>query len=128
MEDYQGTIYDIIRSIKDPEKPGTLEDLNVVFEEGVSVHTMAHNRCNIEVKFRPTIKHCSLATLIGLCLHVKLQRNLPTSHKISVIVAEGSHNTESEVNKQINDKERIAAAMENPNIKKMVEKCIKDPD
>lgn len=28
------------------------------------------------------------------------------------------------VNKQINDKERIAAAMENPSLKEMVENCI----
>lgn len=28
---------DIIRSIKDPEKPYTLEDLNVVYEDGVEV-------------------------------------------------------------------------------------------
>lgn len=32
------------------------------------------------------------------------------------------------VNKQINDKERIAAAMENPNLKEMVENCIQDED
>lgn len=30
------------------------------------------------------------------------------------------------VNKQINDKERIAAAMENPNLRSMVEQCIKE--
>jgi len=30
------------------------------------------------------------------------------------------------VNKQINDKERIAAAMENPNLREMVEECIKE--
>ena len=30
------------------------------------------------------------------------------------------------VNKQVNDKERIAAAMENPNLKSMVERCISD--
>lgn len=30
------------------------------------------------------------------------------------------------VNKQINDKERIAAAMENPSLKKIVEECIAD--
>lgn len=28
---------DIIRTIKDPEKPATLEDLNVVYENGVEV-------------------------------------------------------------------------------------------
>lgn len=32
------------------------------------------------------------------------------------------------VNKQINDKERIAAAMENPNLKELVENCIKDDE
>ena len=32
------------------------------------------------------------------------------------------------VNKQINDKERIAAAMENPNLRKIVEECIQNED
>lgn len=32
------------------------------------------------------------------------------------------------VNKQINDKERIAAAMENPNLRELVENCIKDEE
>lgn len=30
-------ILDFIRTIKDPEKPSTLEELNVVYEEGVFV-------------------------------------------------------------------------------------------
>ncbi|XP_076804329.1 cytosolic iron-sulfur assembly component 2A-like isoform X2 [Clavelina lepadiformis] len=118
MDDYAGSVYDMISTIKDPEKPGTLEDLNVVYEEGVKV-TKDDDKYLVYVKFRPTIKHCSLATLIGLCLRVKLERNLPSSHKISILIAE--------VNKQINDKERTAAAMENPNIKEMVESCIKEP-
>ena len=32
------------------------------------------------------------------------------------------------VNKQINDKERIIAAMENPNLREIVEECIKEKD
>lgn len=28
---------DLIRNIKDPEKPNTLEELNVVYEEGILV-------------------------------------------------------------------------------------------
>lgn len=32
------------------------------------------------------------------------------------------------VNKQINDKERIAAAMENPNLRELVENCIKEEE
>jgi len=126
-DDLAGTIYDIIRSIRDPEKPASLEELNVVYEEGVEVEHLDNHQCYIKVFFRPTIKHCSLATLIGLCIHVKLQRNLPSTYKVSVFIKEGSHNTEKEVNKQINDKERISAAMENPNLRRVVEICIEEP-
>lgn len=34
--------------------------------------------------------------------------------------------TYTTVNKQVNDKERVAAAMENPNLFKIVEKCIEE--
>lgn len=34
----------------------------------------------------------------------------------------------SPVNKQINDKERVAAAMENPNLREIVEQCVTEPD
>ena len=34
----------------------------------------------------------------------------------------------SAVNKQINDKERVAAAMENPNLREIVEQCVTEPD
>lgn len=32
------------------------------------------------------------------------------------------------VNKQINDKERVAAAMENPNLREIVEQCVIESD
>lgn len=32
------------------------------------------------------------------------------------------------VNKQINDKERVAAAMENPNLREIVEQCVTESD
>ena len=60
------------------------------------VLTQTNLRTHTHILRRPTIKHCSLATLIGLCIHVKLQRNLPTTSKISVFIKEGSHNTEKE--------------------------------
>lgn len=31
---------DLIKNIKDPEKPNTLEELNVVYEDGISVREM----------------------------------------------------------------------------------------
>lgn len=33
---------DIIKTIKDPEKPNTLEELNVVYEDGISVRLITH--------------------------------------------------------------------------------------
>nr|POE83746.1 protein ae7 [Quercus suber] len=39
-------------------------------------------------------------------------------------VAPGSHASESAVNKQLNDKERVAAALENPNLVDMVDECL----
>jgi len=127
LEDYCGTIYDIIRTIKDPEKDGTLEDLNVLYEDGVKVDIEDNEVCSIRIMFKPTVKHCTLATLIGLCIRVKLERNIPANHKISIFVEKGAHDIEDDVNKQINDKERVSAAMENPNIKQVVERCIVEP-
>uniref|UniRef100_A0A672FYH2 Cytosolic iron-sulfur assembly component 2A n=1 Tax=Salarias fasciatus TaxID=181472 RepID=A0A672FYH2_SALFA len=64
----------------------------------------------------------------GLCLQVKLQRCLPFKHKLEIYISEGTHSTEEDINKQINDKERVAAAMENPNLRDIVEQCVTEPD
>ena len=124
------------------------------------------------VHFTPTVQHCSMATLIGLSLRVKLMQTLPSRFKVctnprahhharrsyihlavdlqvngcelsgagtdcsgagvmscdwlqvDIAVAPGSHSTEAAVNKQLNDKERVAAALENPNLLEMVNNCL----
>ncbi|KAK6630173.1 MIP18 protein galla-1 [Polyplax serrata] len=120
------SIYDLIKNIKDPEKPSTLEDLLVVSEEGIQVlnNSNTSNSKFVVIEFNPTVPHCSLATLIGLCIRVKIQRCLPQQVKLDIFIKKGAHETEDEINKQINDKERIAAAMENPNLRQIVETCI----
>ena len=158
---------DLIRDIKDPEHPHTLEELNVIKESDITFiyppspgHACpSHNSQSssdtgeassrqplatadsaasanfdddeevwIRVQFTPTVPHCSLATLIGLCLRVKLERTLQRNFKLDIFVNEGTHSIEGDVNKQINDKERVAAAMENPNLREMVEECIKEAE
>lgn len=114
-------IFDLIRNIKDPEHPLTLEELNVVDEEHIEV---LDNRSKVTVEFTPTITHCSLATLIGLAIQVKLIRCLPERFKIDVRIAKGTHSTEEAVNKQLADKERVAAALENPHLLEVVNQCI----
>ena len=68
------------RDINDPEHPLTLEQLDVVKLEDVHVDDQ-HNKVNIV--FTPTIPHCSMATLIGLSIRVKLLRSLPARFKVS---------------------------------------------
>lgn len=116
-------IFDLIRGIKDPEHPLTLEELNVVDESHVSVNSKSKN---IEVVFTPTIEHCSLASLIGLCIQVKLLRSIPAQYKVSVRIAPGSHSTEEVVNKQLADKERVAAALENNQLLEVINQCLVD--
>lgn len=121
-------VYDIIRTIRDPEKPRTLEELEVVTESGVEVQESSEEEFLVTIRFTPTVPHCSLATLIGLCLRIKLQRCLPFKHKLEIYISEGAHSTEEDINKQINDKERVAAAMENPTLREIVEQCVLEPD
>lgn len=114
-------VFDIIRNINDPEHPLTLEELHVAQLENVTVDNAKNT---IHVFFTPTIPHCSMATLIGLSIRVKLLRALPPRFKVSVEITPGTHASEQAVNKQLADKERVAAAMENDHLIKVINQCI----
>ncbi|CAH9067381.1 unnamed protein product [Cuscuta europaea] len=114
-------IYDFLRDIRDPEHPYSLEQLSVLSEESITVNDKLGR---ILITFTPTIQHCSMATVIGLCLRVKLKNYFPLHYKVDIQVAPGSHADEESVNKQLNDKERIAAALENPNLRQLVDECL----
>lgn len=45
-------------------------------------------------------------------------------YKLDVSVAPGTHASAAEITKQLNDKERCAAALENPNLQRMVAGCM----
>jgi hypothetical protein len=184
----QMDVFDICREIRDPEHPQyTLGDLGVVTPldiravvdfENVVERGDRRSEIWIEMSFRPTVAHCSLATTIGLCLFEQLRLAIPRdSIKARIDIpgeylndaAEGfivtgaqllgvgarvlcclvvfsrifcrltcslvSPLTEispvlpslSAVSKQINDKERCAAAMENPTMADLVRRCCSDP-
>ncbi|ANB14164.1 Cia2p [Sugiyamaella lignohabitans] len=108
-------IYDLISTISDPEHPLTLGQLAVVNLPHITVSDSGnpYEMAEVKVEITPTITHCSLATLIGLGIRVRLERCLPPRYRITINVREGTHQSEGQVNKQLNDKERIAAACEN---------------
>mmetsp|Transcript_10909 Transcript_10909/g.34474 ORF Transcript_10909/g.34474 Transcript_10909/m.34474 type:complete len:149 (+) Transcript_10909:108-554(+) len=112
---------ELIRGIKDPEHPHTLEQLNVAQRRLIDVDDEGGR---VVVRFTPTIPHCSMATLIGLCLRVKLLRSLPPRLKVDILISPGAHASEEAINKQLNDKERVAAALENDNLLGVVNQCL----
>jgi len=84
-------IYDLLRSITDPEHPSTtLEQLGVVTAEQIKI-----SGDHIRVQFTPTVPHCGMATLIGLSLRVRLLRSLPTRFRVDISVKEGTHQSEN---------------------------------
>ena len=65
-----------------------------------------------------------MATLIGLSIRVKLGRSLPPRFDILVQIQPGTHASEHAINKQLSDKERVTAALENSHLLGVVNKCI----
>ena len=122
-------IYDLIAPISDPEHPLTLGSLSVVNLPDISLTPLAPGSplTVLTVLITPTITHCSLATVIGLGVRVRLEQALPPRFRVDVRIKEGTHSTAEQVNRQLGDKERVAAALENGTLvgvlRKMLEGC-----
>lgn len=123
-------IYDLISTISDPEHPLSLGSLAVVNLPDIYITPSASANGKIStvlVEVTPTITHCSLATVIGLGVRVRLEQALPPRFRIDVRIKEGTHSTADAVNKQLGDKERVAAALENGTLmgvlRKMLSTC-----
>ncbi|TIB16009.1 hypothetical protein E3P89_00508 [Wallemia ichthyophaga] len=114
-------LFHLLKDINDPEHPLTLEQLAVVSKAQITVDDEQNEAT---ILFTPTIPHCSMSTLIGLCLRVRLIRSLPPRFKVDVRVREGTHMQEAAINKQLNDKERVAAALENGHLIDVVQQCL----
>ncbi|KAF7195151.1 hypothetical protein HII31_03357 [Pseudocercospora fuligena] len=116
-------VYDLISSITDPEHPLTLGSLGVVNLEDIKIIPPSSPRSRIssvQVLITPTTSACSLTTVIGLGVKVRLVNALPPRFRVDVRIKEGTSTSADEANKQLGDKERVAAAMENRNLINMV--------
>lgn len=124
LDSLRDELFGLIRHIADPEHPHSIEALGVVYKEGVHVSRSGEQEA-VEVEFKPTVPHCSLATLIGLCIRRRILQSVP-GIKFSIRIKPGSHDTAEQINKQLNDKERATAALEVPALRETVERLIKD--
>ncbi|KAF2088110.1 hypothetical protein K490DRAFT_73094 [Saccharata proteae CBS 121410] len=123
-------VYDLISTISDPEHPLSLGSLAVVNLPDIHIQPPKSPRSPIStvlVEITPTITHCSLATVIGLGVRVRLEQALPPRFRVDVRIKKGTHSTDEAVNKQLGDKERVAAALENGTLmgvlRKMLSTC-----
>ncbi|MCJ1339672.1 hypothetical protein MMC09_004962 [Bachmanniomyces sp. S44760] len=120
-------IFDLISTISDPEHPLSLGSLSVVNLSDIYIRPLTPALSTVLVEITPTITHCSLATVIGLGVRVRLENALPPRFRVDVKIKEGTHSTGEQVNKQLGDKERVAAALENAQLmrvlRKMLETC-----
>ncbi|KAL1903239.1 hypothetical protein Sste5346_000524 [Sporothrix stenoceras] len=132
-------IYDLISTISDPEHPHTLGQLSVVNLPDIRITpspTSAEAKATandpnaltqVLVFVTPTVNHCSLVTVIGLAIRVRLEQTLPPNYRVDIQVKEGAHAQDDQVTKQLSDKERVAAALENDTLRgvldKMLETC-----
>ena len=73
------------------------------------------------VDITPTVNHCSLATVLGLAVKVRLDNTLPPNYRVDVRLKEGTHASDEGVTKQLSDKERVAAALENDTLRGVVD-------
>ncbi|CAL5868824.1 uncharacterized protein PFLUO_LOCUS3051 [Penicillium psychrofluorescens] len=122
-------IYDLIGSVSDPEHPVSLGELAVVSLPDIKItptlpKVPGSPLQTVTVLITPTITHCSLATVIGLGVRVRLEQSLPPRFRLDVRIKEGTHSTADEVNKQLADKERVAAALENGALMKVIAKML----
>jgi hypothetical protein len=130
---------DLISTISDPEHPHTLGQLSVVNLPDIRITpspTSAEAKAaandpnaltQVLVYVTPTVNHCSLVTVIGLAIRVRLEQTLPPNYRVDIQVKEGAHAQDDQVTKQLSDKERVAAALENDTLRgvldKMLETC-----
>ena len=96
----------------------TLEDLKVVTPASITVHDSGNYVC---VEFTPTTPTCSMGAIIGLAIKVLLMTILPLRFQFRVLCKEGTHDTWKSLNKQMNDKERVLAALSNQNVQKVID-------
>ncbi|KAF1940228.1 cytoplasmic protein-like protein required for cell viability [Clathrospora elynae] len=120
-------IYDLISTICDPEHPLSLGSLSVVNLPDIRIlqpTSPLSSISTVAVEITPTITHCSLATVIGLGVRVRLEQALPPRFRVDVRIKKGTHSTDEQVNKQLGDKERVAAALENGTLMGVLRKML----
>lgn len=125
-------IFQLLRGIKDPEYPYSLEQLSIISLDEIYVEGLRNGDVlcsrgqpvrSVDVVFTPTVPHCSMAGIIGLTIIYKLMK-FTKNYMLTVRIKEGTHSTFQALNKQLSDKDRVFAAFENEELIDIINLCI----
>ena len=127
-------VFELVRDIQDPEHPYTLERLGVVRLESVEVSMLEPEgegiryqglpMPRVDVSFCPTVPHCSMAGIIGLAIKHQLMTYVRPEYWIRIFIQRDTHVNWRALNKQLNDRERVMAALENESMLEMLSEIV----
>jgi len=117
-------IYEIIRTIRDPEHPYTLEQLDVVNEKEITIEEK-HGKLYCTIYWKP-VNAGQYTVHVGMAILMKLQSQLKGLDKLkfTITMKGGNPKYKKMIDKQLNDKERLAAAKENETLITFIESLI----
>jgi hypothetical protein len=128
-----GQLCDII----DPEYPIDLVCLEVLILEAIEIVPKPSSRITIHtIYFFPTYGQCKLAPLLGISINLTLFQKSTINQLVSmynpkwlmnfkITIDKQYHTAAENITKQLNDKERLSAALENNAIRLSVLRCMK---
>ncbi|KAF7698516.1 MIP18 family protein galla-2 [Cucumispora dikerogammari] len=121
----ENQIFSLIYNIRDPEHPHTLAELSIVSPQNI-IKFQLDNIIHWQINITPTIPHCSLASIIGLCIIYRMKKfcKLEFNSSFSVHIAPETHVNDRSITKQLLDKDRVRAAFENKHIMDIILSCI----
>jgi hypothetical protein len=126
-----------LNSIIDPEYPILIFDLEILKLESIIIKNKIFSQLvSYEISFFPTYGQCKLAPLLGISIIMSIlkkstlkkafkQINKKWSLNFKIILTNENHSTGENITKQLNDRERLSAALENSSIRLSVLKCMK---
>lgn len=123
LDELKRRIMDAIGSVRDPDHTETIRELGIVLDQDIEVREIQGGFV-ATVLWQPTCHTCPHASNMGLCMRFKLKQEFKdTNIKIDILLKDHGSKVESNYNlvdKQINDKERVAAALENTQVIAMI--------
>jgi metal-sulfur cluster biosynthetic enzyme len=127
-------IFYYLKNILDPEFPNKIYSLGIISFEIIFVKIFLYIKCAFfGILLIPTIKYCGMSPLIALCVENKLNKKklakklnkiFPSdwNWKFTVEIPFYAHLKAINISKQLNDKERKSAALENLGIRRIIKK------